>query len=136
MPDDIISIVKSTKHLKRLILMYPECSSVDFSPCFRTIFELDTLEYCCLDCSHESFLALTRLVETAFHEKRDTLKLKLIVVPYEDQPTHDDLHVATLRIFNTLHTWCVRDFMLLVEIYDIDDECKELTALNRWLNDI
>eukprot|EP01083_Nonionella_stella_P199376 731159_1 len=132
-PNDIILIVKSTKHLKRLILMYPECSSVDFSPCFRTIFELDTLEYCCLTCSHESFLALTHLVETAFHQKRDTLKLKLVVVPSEGHPTPDEIHVATLRMFNTLHTWCSRDFMLLVEICD---DCKELTALNRWLNDI
>eukprot|EP01083_Nonionella_stella_P002390 6904_1 len=132
MPDDIISIVKSTKHLKRLILMYPECSSVDFSPCFRTIFELDTLEYCCLDCSHESFLALTRLVETTFHQKRDALKLKLNVAhSYEDKPTPDEIHVATLRIFNTLHTWCARDFMLLLEICARNkDEYKELTALN------
>eukprot|EP01083_Nonionella_stella_P199377 731161_1 len=136
-PNDIILIVKSTKHLKRLILMYPECSSVDFSPCFRTIFELDTLEYCCLTCSHESFLALTRLVETTFHQKRDALKLKLNVTSYQGQPTPDDIHVATLRIFNTLHTWCARDFMVVVEICARNnDECKELTALNRWLNDI
>eukprot|EP01083_Nonionella_stella_P313252 1123687_1 len=134
-PQGITSMLQATKNLKRLTLfMHPQRSSAGFASCFRKILELRTLEYFCFRCGRELLLQYTRLVETSFHQKRDTLKLKLIVCTGIDEPTSDDIHGATLRILNTLYTWCTRDFMLIVRLHSYD--YKELTALDRWLNDL
>eukprot|EP01083_Nonionella_stella_P175237 609713_1 len=111
-PQGITSMLQATKNLKRLTLfMHPQRSSAGFASCFRKILELRTLEYFCFRCGRELLLQYTRLIETSFHQKRDTLKLKLIVCTGIDEPTSDDIHGATLRILNTLYTWCTRDFM-------------------------
>eukprot|EP01083_Nonionella_stella_P152556 489209_1 len=142
-PNDLSSIIKRTKHLKRLRLsifaidhLYRDLKKFSF----RSVFELDTLEYFYIDCalSEASFLSSVRSIETSFHQKRDTLKLKLtfrIAKKWKNSTlTPDKVHVAILRTFNTLCTWCTGDLMLLVEMHS--GEYKELKALNEWLNNI
>eukprot|EP01083_Nonionella_stella_P145852 457946_1 len=139
LPNNIMTIIKNTKHLKRLgITMNRRAKFTDFALAFRRIFELKTLEYCSIiviETSDAILRELACLIETSFHNRRDRLKLKLNFALYNVSLEQNAIHRTVLRIFNTLCNWCKKDFMLLVELGHVH-QSKELPALNQWLNDI
>eukprot|EP01083_Nonionella_stella_P160051 522820_1 len=138
----VMSIINGTKHLKRLGMVARFFANLDdvkyYKLAFRTIFEMNALEYIYIRCSQpQQFSLITHLIETSFHKKRHRFRLKITVYWIRFAGTcplgSQEIYEATVRLFNALSNWCTH-FMFILEIHSPGD--KPLNALNQWLEDI
>eukprot|EP01083_Nonionella_stella_P092086 257648_1 len=136
-PTNIISIIKNTKHLKRLRLQaLLDESEIEPEPsyklAFEKTFELNALEHCHIQCTEETnIMDLTHWIESSFHRKRDRLKLN-INVACAVSPT--DIYEAIVRIWTALSTWHTSHFMLVLS--SEQQSAEEAMPLNQWLDGI
>eukprot|EP01083_Nonionella_stella_P067752 179420_1 len=145
-PSQIISIIRTTKHLKRLKLDDVEGGYFENNLVFRKIFELNKLEYLRIECRGGCLLPLIRLIETAFNKKGHSLTVELRIQLYfylhtgneEERCQSMTIHRAIVSLCHILCTWYANGFTLIIgfdaPFYSIDN--KESNAFNQWLEDI
>eukprot|EP01083_Nonionella_stella_P102967 293622_1 len=133
-PADITSIIQRTLHLKHLIVKTNNLTHPDLNLSLRNVFELMTLEYCCIWVDRygmpTNFTLLASLIEVCLHKQRDRFRFKLSIDSH--QLTVGEIQGGTVWILNTLRR-CTDEFMLCIEL-----RVQVYLELNTmaWLDDI
>eukprot|EP01083_Nonionella_stella_P056226 148187_1 len=152
-PNDIASIIKQTKQLRRIgigaflcftcALTGPKCS--DFTMDFEQLFGLDTLQYCYMQSDVSYLSGIVKLIETSLKQvkkQREILKLELdfggSMYTLGDMGKELDLGLVVdtsmihqiNNVMNALQSW-YRHFMLILVF-----EVEELQAVSQWLDSL